>query len=129
MDNTTLYLELDELDNDPEVIARDLRSALLERPEVQSVQAKPITDSTVGQKGAEIDWSTLLVTLAASGGVLTTLVTALKAWLEIRQQATIKLVIGDDALTISGRGPYSEEQEQAINRWLNRHKGYVLPHE
>jgi len=76
--------------------------------------------------GLAIDWSTLLVTLAASGGVLVTLINVVKDYLARNQAANVRLKIGDDELEISGPGPYSDAQKRAIEAWLSRHRGFVV---
>lgn len=77
--------------------------------------------------GLVIDWNTLLVTLVSAGGVITTVITAVQGWLLRNREACVTLSIEGDELIISGGGPYTEEQKQAIDLWLSRHKGYVLP--
>lgn len=129
MQDPTLRLTLEARSaGQAEELGRDLRAALQEQPEIQAVVPAPLPP-TPGEKGLEVDWNTLLLTLAASGGVLTTLITAIQAWAETRQQVSVTLTLGDDTLTIDGRGPYSAAQQAAIDRFLARHKGYVLPHE
>ncbi|MCP4541176.1 MAG: hypothetical protein GY832_28920 [Chloroflexi bacterium] len=131
MPDTTLTLTLDggpeATAEDMEELSRRLRDELMEL-EVEAV--KPSTKKAPeGTKvGVAIDWTTLLVTLAASGGVLTTLIAAVQAWLLRNQETSVRVKIGDDELAISP-GPYSKEQKQAIEKWLNHHKGYVLPNE
>jgi hypothetical protein len=43
------------------------------------------------------------------------------------KECSVTLTFGEDSLTIDGPGPYSDEQQKAIDRWLARHRGYVLP--
>ncbi len=111
-----------------EALSRDLRAALLELPEVAAVT--PATrPATEGDKGTPVDWNTLLLTWTASGGVLTTLITAIQSWVQTRKEVRVTLEIDGDTLTIEGRGPYSKEQQTAIDLFLARHRGYRLPRE
>ncbi len=119
MQELRLTLDL-ESTNPPEPLSRDLSAALLEQPAVRSVEH--LTPKTL-----EIDWNTLLVTLAASGGVLTTLITAVQGWVKSRQEVSVTITLDGDTLTIDGRGPYSEKQQAAIDTFLARHRGFVLP--
>ena len=69
------------------------------------------------------------MTLAASGGVLTTVITAIQAWLRDRRSSSVTLKLDGDELILTGGGPYSAQQKRAIDLWLSRHKGYALPNE
>jgi hypothetical protein len=62
---------------------------------------------------------TLLLTLAASGGVLTTLISALSSWLTRNNACSITLEIGGDKLEIKGAS--APTQERLTNAWVERH--------
>jgi hypothetical protein len=129
METLILHLELSEQDSDwTEELSRDLCTALLECPEIQTIEPVP-PRLEAGYKGSSVDWNVLLATLAASGGVLTTLIVAIQAWVQTRQKVSVTVELGDDNLTIDGRGPYSKEQQVLIDKFLARHKGYILSHE
>lgn len=123
------------LDGGPEASAEDLadmasslRDDLLEL-DVQAVDLA-VGEAPAGTRGGPaIDWTTILVTLAASGGVLTTVITAIQAWLAHRRSSSVTLKLDGDELSLTGGGPYSAEQKRAIELWLERHKGYALPNE
>lgn len=134
MADSTLRLTL-TLDGGPEATAEDLESLahslrgdLLEL-DVQAVDLARGEAPAGIRGGPAIDWTTILVTLAASGGVLTTVITAIQAWLVHRRSSSVTLKVDDDELTLAGPGPYSAEQKRAIDLWLSRHKGYALPNE
>jgi len=134
MANSTLRLTL-TLDGGPEASAEDLESLayslrddLLEL-DVQAVDLARGEAPAGTRGGPAIDWTTILVTLAASGGVLTTVITAIQAWLVHRRSSSVTLKVDDDELVLTGGGPYSAEQKWAIELWLSRHKGYALPNE
>jgi len=105
-------------------LARQLRHELLGLSEVEDVQSRltsagPRAKSPLGS----IDWQTLIVTLAASGGVLTTLISAAQAVLAKRPQATLKIKLGEDEVEITGDP--SDQERQLIHQWLQRHKAVV----
>ena len=109
-------------------LAQTLRMDLLEIDDL-SVEFSS-KENRHGSKGwLTIDWDTLLITFLASGGILTTIISTIQAWLLRNQGSSVTLKLGDDELTIAGTGPYSSEQEKAINLWLSRNKGFVFPND
>lgn len=103
---------------------RQLRSELLEL-DVETadfVAAGPAPQRA--KAGLPIDWGKLLVTFAASGGILTTLINVLQSWISRRQESSIALEIGGDRLEITGTP--TEEQQRLIDLWLSRHRGFVI---
>ena len=134
MANSTLRLTL-TLDGGPEASAEDLegmaqslRDDLLEL-DVQTVDLARGEAPAGTRGGPAIDWTTILVTLAASGSVLTTVITAIEAWLAHRRSSSVTVKLEGDELTLTGSGPYSAEQKRATELWLSHHKGYTLPNE
>jgi hypothetical protein len=120
------------LEGGPETDAQDiqqwhqsLRRDLL-MTNVESVEAAKADVPKGSKSGLAIDWNTLLITLA-SGGTLVTVIKAVQAWVLRNQACSVTLNIDEDTLTIDGPGPYSEQQQAAIDQWLARHKGYELP--
>ena len=133
MSDPTLQLTL-TLDGGPgasaedlEDLARRLRDDLLEL-DVETVERAHKQAPAATKTALSIDWTTLFVTLAASGGVLTTLITAVQARLARTQGGSVTLKLGEDELTL-GPGPYSEDQKRMIALWGSRHKGFVLSNE
>jgi len=131
---STLQLTL-TLDGGPEASAQDLkglaqrlRDDLLES-DVEAVEPAEKETPAGSKAGLGIDWTTLFVTLAASGGVLTTLIAAIQAWLLRNQASSVTVKLGDDELTLTGAGPYSEEQKRVLALWESSHKGFVLSNE
>jgi hypothetical protein len=110
-------------ESDPEEVAelsRRLRVELL-RLEVESVTPVPGPPPPAGAKaGDPVSWSTLLLTLAASGGVLTTVIGALRDWL-LRQPTspTIEVSIGGDSIKLESSS--IEERQQIIDTFIARH--------
>jgi hypothetical protein len=105
-------------------LTRQLREELIEL-EVEAVDLVSAGETPAEAKaGDSVTWGTLMVTLAASGGILTTLINVLQAWLTRHEQRSVTLAIGDDKLEVKGLS--SEEQQRLINTWLSRHGGIVV---
>jgi Effector Associated Constant Component 1 len=74
-----------------------------------------------GAKGVGLDSGALLVTLAASGGVLTTLLGVLQSWLLRQSGSRIVVEVDGDRLELTGAT--DEERRRALESWLARHEG------
>jgi hypothetical protein len=108
-------------------LGRQLRTDLLEL-DVENVDFVRADETPEGTKtGTPIDWTTLLLTVAASGGVLTTLINVLQAWLTRQDRKSLSLEIDGDKLTVTGIS--SKEQKRLIDAWLSRHRGFVIADE
>ncbi len=81
-----------------------------------------VPDSTapVGAKGVGLDIGALLVALAASGGVLTTLLGVLQSWLLRHSGSRIIVEIDGDRVELTGAT--DEERRRALESWLARHE-------
>lgn len=105
-------------------ITRRLREELLGL-DVEAVEFAKSGETPEGAKvGPAIDWNTLLLTLAASGGVLTTIIGVLQSWLTRHEGRSVMLEIDGDKIEITGIS--SEEQKRLIDAWLRRHRGFVI---
>ncbi|MDG4597341.1 MAG: hypothetical protein P9F75_16920 [Candidatus Contendobacter sp.] len=116
----TLDTEPDTDAEDMERLTRQLRNELSEL-DVQAdfVTGGPAPANT--KAGGVIEWNTLLLTLAASGGVITTLINTIQAWLSNRNQpATVTVEIGGEKLQITGNP--SPEQQRLIEAFFQRHR-------
>ncbi len=114
-------------EDDPEEIERftqQLREDLTEL-DVEAVDLVRAGETPAKAKvGDPIIWGTLLLTLAASGGVITTVINVLQSWLTRQERRSISLEIDGDKLEIKGIS--SKEQQRLINEWRRRHaKGEV----
>ncbi|MCP4269281.1 MAG: hypothetical protein GY777_27550 [Candidatus Brocadiaceae bacterium] len=94
-----------------------LRNELLDL-DVEKVELLKAGDVPEGAKGDPVSWGTLLLTLAASGGVITTLINSAQAWLTRNDRKSITLEINGDKLDI--KGVSTDEQTRLINEWLSR---------
>jgi hypothetical protein len=105
-------------------LSRQLRTELMEL-DVESVELVRTGKIPAGAKAGEpITWGVLLVTLAASGGVLTTLINVLQSWLTRHEQRSVSLEIDGDKLEVKGMS--SQEQQRLIDDWLGRHRRIVI---
>jgi hypothetical protein len=106
---------------DPEYLAKltqQLRDALL-RLDVEDVALPSAEKAPEGSKGDAVTWGQLVIALAASGGVFTTMITLLQAWVTRHERHTLTLEIDGDKLEITGIS--LEEQKRLIDEWLSRH--------
>jgi hypothetical protein len=69
--------------------------------------------------GDPISWGTLLITLAASSGVLTMLIKTLQSLLTRNERYSVTLKIGEDKLVL--KGITSSERQRLVDAWINRH--------
>ena len=105
-------------------VARQLRTELLEL-DVETIEFGSSGETPEGAKaGSAVDWSTLLLTLAASGGALTTIIGVLQSWLTRFEKRSVTLEIDGDKLEITGIS--SKEQRRLVDAWLSRHRGFVV---
>ena len=65
---------------------------------------------------APIDWTMLFVTLAASGGVLTTFINLIQS--KLTKDRSVTLEIDGDKLTVTGIS--SDDQKRLIDDWMKR---------
>jgi hypothetical protein len=117
----TLELPDDADDTDLEQASRRLRRTLLESEAVERVEhapdGSPPSPDAKGPGG--LDWGTLLVTLSASGGVLTALIGMLQAFLGRVRARGVTIQIGDDRLELTAAS--REEQRALLEAFLKRH--------
>lgn len=98
----------------------NLRNELRRLDGVESVQPVLLGNAPVGSKVADpISAGSILMTLAASGGVLTSLTGILKEWLGRSEQRKVSLQIGQDKLEITGLP--TEAQKELIGTFLRKH--------
>jgi hypothetical protein len=116
----TLNAEPETDSEELEKLTRQLQEELLEL-DVQAVDwmtGRPLPAKA--KAGDPISWGMLLLTLAASGGVFTALISVLQAWLTRHERRSVTLEIEGDKLQVTGIT--STKQQQLIDAWLNRHK-------
>ena len=114
----TLDAELDTDTEDLERLTRQLREELSEL-DVQAdlMSGEPAPANT--KAGDVITWGTLLLTWAASGGAITTLINVLQGWLTRHDRRCITLEINGNKLQVTGIT--SAEQQRLIEAFLRRH--------
>ena len=121
MPNDTLTVELRLGAPSPEEVelfGLDLQSDLDLIPEVAVVPARSGSAPAGSKSATGFDWGQLLLTLAASGGVLTALIGIVQS--RMNRERTATLIIGTDKLELSGLDP--ADQGLLIQAWLERHQ-------
>jgi len=115
--NTSQDYDAEEIERLTIQLRRDIEE--LDVEEVTSIKgdASPPPGS---KSGDIVTLGSLLVTLAASGGVFTSLIDTLKSWLSRHQHNTITIEIGQDKFQVSGIS--SDDQQKLINSWIERQK-------
>src|SRR5262249_22427655 len=102
-----------------EDLTRRLRDDLLDH-NVNSVEQTRTASAPPGAKGDPVTLGTLLVTLAASGGVLTTIINAVQSWLTRQDGHSVTIEVGGDKLVLSGVS--SKQQQQLVDNFIKQHK-------
>lgn len=99
---------------------QSLRAELLDTnaDQVDFVMSSEVPDGTRAVEA--ITLGALALTLASSGGVLTTIIGALKDWLTRNHEHSISLEIDGDKISITGAS--SQQEERLIREWIKRHK-------
>lgn len=102
-----------------EELTRQLREEIMEL-DVESADFAGVEEVPAGAKVVEpISLGTVLVTLLATGGVITTLINAIQAWLTRHERQSITIEIDGDKLEITGIS--DGEKQQLVNAWIHRH--------
>ena len=105
----------EEIDISTQQLIRELREL-----DVDGIKYEK-TDAPVGAKSAAaITLGTVIMTIMASGGVLTSVINAIQSWLVEKNNQTVVLEIDGDRLEVTGLD--DKEQKKLINIWINRHK-------
>lgn len=105
-------------DDERERLARQLRAELLEL-DIESLSTVGGSAAPVGAKGAE-SWGDLLITLSASGGVITTILVTVQEWLgRHRGDHQVKIVVDGDTLELSAAT--TAEQAKIVRAFLRQH--------
>lgn len=124
-DTTDLIIRINSASDDEEELEKSthqLRDELLDL-NLESVDLVKKGVAPEGSKAGEeiVSWGSLIVGLAASGGVLPNLVGTVQSWLSRRENQKITMQIGGDKLEVTGIS--SEQQDKLIDAWINRNKG------
>lgn len=103
-----------------DLLVRRLRAEVAEQEFdlVPDPAARPVPDGAKAVDPAGAD--SLLIALAASGGVLTSLVGLLQAWLLRSSARTLVVEIDGDRLELSGAT--AQERRRLTDAWLSRHE-------
>jgi membrane-associated two-gene conflict system component 1 (EACC1) len=103
-----------------ERLSRNLRNDLNGLDGVHNAELVHVGAAPPGAKAAgAVDFGSIFVTLAASGGVFTALIGVLQGWLRRSDERSLTLQMGSDKLELKGYS--SQEQEQLVQAFLRRH--------
>ena len=117
--NLNAGAELD--DEEKEHVTRQLRYELLGLA-VNDVEFVKSGKTPTGAKaGDPVTLGALLITLAASGGVLPTIIGTIQSWLTRHNQRSISLEINGSKIDI--KDVSSEDQKRLINAWISAVQG------
>jgi hypothetical protein len=106
---------------DVEDASANLRSELRRLTGVESVEPLPVGEAPAGARAVDaVSVGSLLMTLSASGGVITSLIVLLKEWLGRGEKRRLVLQVGNDKLEISG--PPSREHDVLLQTFLGKLK-------
>jgi len=104
-------------ESDAELFGTDIIESL----KSENLDATPLhinSDAGQSKSGFVLDWNTILVSLLASGGVLTGLITLLENRLSRFENRSLTLEIDGDKLTITGVS--DETQKKLVQEWIKR---------
>lgn len=105
--------------DEAEHVTRQLRTELREL-DFEAAIPRSSEEMPQGAKGSGIDWGTLLVTLSASGGVFTVLITSIQGWLaRTRSANSITMTIDGDTITLDRAS--RQERDELVRTWVRRH--------
>jgi len=120
MPSQTIALELHLLTNSPENLEHfglDLQHELRELPEVTvSTTSAAAPEGT--KSGGGVDWTLLMVTLAAGGGVLTALIGLIQS--SLNRERKVRVVMDGDELEVSGLE--LAQQQALVDAWIARQR-------
>lgn len=128
MDNITLHMTLkkDEYDTNSDIakLSQQLIGELvkLNIESVDFVRKESLEDGT--KAGDVISWETLIITLAASGGVISTFINFILGWAKRNEGRTVVLELNGDKLEVTGLS--SNEQKELVETWFKRSGGLLV---
>ena len=128
MNEITLHLTLskDEYDTNIEIakLSQQLRSELL-KLNIENVDYHRKENLVNGTKAGDIiSWETLIITLAASGSVISTLINFILGWVKRNEGRGVTLELNGNKLEVTGLS--ANEQKELVEIWLKRNSGVLL---
>ena len=117
----TLESSADADPDERDRLARQLRAELRDL-DLDAITDADCRDAPPGAKGVELgEWGMWLVTLSASGGVLTSLISVAKDWLDRHGKGNrIKITIDGDTLELDEAS--AVEQAALLTAFVQRHQ-------
>ena len=115
------------IDTGPDADERDLQELTVQlRQELKDLSVVESVDLARKREAPEsakpvdpIAWGDIILALAASGGVITTLINMLQNWLTRHERVSVSIEIGGDKLQLGGVTP--DQQQRLIETWIQEH--------
>ena len=114
------------IDAGPDADERELEALTLQlKDELIDLDVESVDLARAGEiperakVGDPVTWGDLILQLVAAGGVLTTLIGALQAWLTRHERRSVTVEIDGDKLELTGAS--AEQQQRLIDAWISRH--------
>jgi hypothetical protein len=115
-----VHLEIDpDRDlRDLEQASANLRSELSRLDGIASVEPLPIGEAPAGSRAADaVSVGSILMTLAASGGVISSLIGVLREWAGRDEKRKVVLQIGEDKIELAG--VRAQDEKQLVETFLS----------
>lgn len=116
----TIAIGLNLVTDSPEDLERfglDLQHDLEYLPNATVSAATTVAPQGTKSAGG-LDWTQLVLTLAASGGVITTLIGLIQS--RLTRERKVRMVVDGDELEVSGLGP--DQEKAIIDAWVARQR-------
>lgn len=112
-----------EPDIEPDEVERAARllRAELQESDIESVASVTSEDAPEGAKGDPVSLGALLITLSATGGVVTTLIWTARDWLT-RNTTARRISVTIDGDTIVLEKASAQERSALIDAYIRRHE-------
>jgi hypothetical protein len=115
-----LVLDADTDDVEADQLRRRLRREL-EPLDFESIRNGTAPAALDTAKGAAVDWYALILELGTAGGAITSIIALGRDWLGRNATAKrLKLTIDNDTIELERTS--TNEREQLINAWIERHE-------
>jgi hypothetical protein len=113
-------IDEEELENLTHQLQQELNELDVEKVDLVKKKEEDVSLSNT-KAGDAISWGSLLVTLAASGGILSSVINVIQSWASNHKDHSITLEIKGDKITVNGIS--KKDEKRLIDSWLNRHNG------
>ena len=116
IDDDNKDIDEEELENLTHQLQQELNELDVEKVDLVRKEDLSLSNTKAGNA---ISWGSLLVTLAASGGILSSVINVFQSWTSNHKDHSITLEIKGDKITVNGVS--KKDEKRLIDSWLNRH--------